>query len=206
MSESQDHWEKVYATKVETEVSWYQAVPAVSLRLIAAAAPQKDAVILDVGAGASLLPDALIAAGYRDLILLDISRAALAKTEARLAGSPAKLRYIVADMRAWQPDVTVDVWHDRAALHFLTEPADRAAYRQALLQAVRAGGQVVFGTFAQDGPERCSGLPVQRYDAASMQLFLGAEFALLESFITDHQTPADKTQRFQFARFKRLQS
>lgn len=204
MSENQGHWDKVYATKAETEVSWYQPVPEVSLRLIAAAAPDKDAVILDVGAGASHLPDALITAGYRDLILLDISRAALDKTKARLAGSPARLRYLVEDMRDWQPDVTVDVWHDRAALHFLTAPEDRKAYRRALLRAVASGGQVILGTFALDGPERCSGLPVQRYDAAALQAFLGDDFALEEAFTSDHQTPAGGYQRFQFARFRRL--
>jgi len=199
----QAHWENVYGTKGENEVSWFQENPTISLDLIDATGVTKAASIIDIGGGASRLIDALLDRGFAALTVLDLSERALAIAKARLASKAAKVRWIVADVTKWEPAETYDVWHDRAAFHFLTEPGDRAAYAARVLKAVRPGGHVIIGTFAPDGPERCSGLPVMRHDATSLGEALGRSFGLLESRQHDHQTPMGGTQRFQFSRFRR---
>jgi SAM-dependent methyltransferase len=199
----QEHWNSVFTTKAEDAVSWFQATPETSLRLIQACNLPKDASILDVGAGASHLPDALLAEGFSTIAVLDVSDAALAKTRARLRDKRQTVRFIVADLAAWKPDLTFDLWHDRAVLHFLTEERDRAAYADALQRAVRPGSFVLISGFAPSGPERCSGLPVVRADPNAIADLLGPDFDLLDAFEEDHQTPSGGRQRFVFTRFRR---
>jgi SAM-dependent methyltransferase len=199
----QAHWENVYGTKGEKEVSWFQDSPTISLDLIDATGVAKGASILDIGGGASRLIDALLDQGFESLTVLDLSEKALATTRARLGRKAANVRWIVADVTKWEPAETYDVWHDRAAFHFLMEPHDRAAYAERLREAVRLGGHVIIGTFAPDGPERCSGLPVMRHDAVSLGETFGRSFELMESRRHDHQTPMGGIQRFQFSRFRR---
>jgi SAM-dependent methyltransferase len=201
--ERQNHWQNVYQTKGERDVSWFQEVPAISLDLIRATGVGPDAPIIDIGGGASRLVDVLVREGFRSLSVLDISEKALATSRERLGPSAKNVGWIVADVTAWRPDKTYDVWHDRAAFHFLTEPPDRAAYAECVQNAVRPGGHIIIGTFAPDGPERCSGLPVLRHDSTSIGEVLGPSFKLIESRRHDHQTPGGSIQRFQFSRFQR---
>ncbi len=199
------HWENVYRTKGERDVSWFQERPEISLALIQATGAGTDAAIVDIGGGASRLVDALLEAVFANVTVLDLSESALAASAARLAARGAKVKWIAANVTAWEPSQTYDVWHDRAAFHFLTDPKDRAAYAARVLRAVRPGGHVIIGTFALDGPERCSGLPVVRHDATSIGAVLGSSFELIESRDHAHQTPMGTVQRFQFSRFRRCQ-
>jgi SAM-dependent methyltransferase len=201
MSERQAHWENVYTSKRENEVSWFQESPTISLDLIRAAGATDDSAIIDIGGGASRLVDSLLAKGFRSLAVLDLSRAALDAARARIGGEGDSLEWIVADVTKWNPTRQFDIWHDRAAFHFLTDSSDRAAYIARLKAALRPGGQAIIGTFALDGPEKCSGLPVQRYDPASLHETLGRHFKLIEARREAHNTPWGSTQSFQFTRF-----
>jgi 2-polyprenyl-3-methyl-5-hydroxy-6-metoxy-1,4-benzoquinol methylase len=204
MSDRASHWETVYLTKAETEVSWFQENPAISLRMIRDAKASPDSRIIDIGGGASRLAGALLDEGFHGLTVLDISAAALETAKTRLGAAGAKVEWIVADVTKWTPSSTpYDIWHDRAAFHFLTEAADRDAYVERLRSAVAPGGQVIIGTFAPDGPERCSGLPVQRYDSSGLADLLGPAFVLADSVSEAHRTPWGTTQHFQFSRFRR---
>lgn len=202
--ERQAHWQNVYQTKDEKAVSWFQERPDISLDLIRATGVDAGASIIDIGGGASRLVDALIGEGFDAVSVLDLSERALATSKARLGTEGTQVQWIVADITHWQPSQTYDVWHDRAALHFLTDPKDRAAYIERVLKAVRVGGHVIIGTFAPDGPERCSGLPVVRHNAATLGELLGPSFALTETRWHDHQTPSGAIQKFQFSRFQRI--
>lgn len=203
MSDRTMHWQNVYATKSETEVSWFQASPAISFEMIRAASPDRAAAIIDVGGGASRLVDALLQDGYRNLAVLDLSANALDIAKKRIGAAASTVDWIVADATTWRPAKIWDVWHDRAAFHFLTDPRDRAAYVERLRSAVAPGGHVIIATFAPDGPEKCSGLPVQRHDSASLSAELGPEFELVETRGETHHTPWHSTQAFQFSRFRR---
>ncbi len=200
---SQAHWEHVYETKAEGELSWFQETPAISLDLIRETGAKLDAAIIDIGGGESRLADALLDRGFRDVTVLDLSERALASAKARLGPRAEKIAWIAADVTAWEPERNYDLWHDRAAFHFLTEAEERLAYRARVAKALRPGGYVIIGAFAPDGPDRCSGLPVMRHDSASLSALLGDAFQLVESRRDDHVTPAGKTQRFQFSLFRR---
>jgi SAM-dependent methyltransferase len=197
------HWENVYRSRGEREVSWFQETSSISLELIRLAAATRHSAIVDIGGGASRLVDALVDEGYAAVTVLDLSQAALAATRGRLGQAAAGVTWIVADVTRWKPIQRYDLWHDRAAFHFLTDAADRAAYLACLREALRPGGHAIIATFALDGPERCSGLPVIRYDAASLGKMLGSAFDLVETRRHDHQTPTGTIQRFQFSVFRR---
>jgi len=203
MSDRATHWDNVYATKGEAEVSWFQDNPAISLEMIRATNPDRGAEIIDIGGGASRLVDALLQDGYRHLTILDLSANALEASKKRIGAAASTVDWIVADTTSWRPARTYDVWHDRAAFHFLTDPHDRTAYVERLRIALAPGGQVIIATFAPDGPEKCSGLPVQRHDSASLSVELGPEFELVETRSETHHTPWHSTQAFQFSRFRR---
>lgn len=202
-TDRQTHWQNVYATKAEKEVSWFQENPVPSLELIAAAGIARDASIIDVGGGASRLVDGLLEKGFQKIAILDLSANALKEAKKRLGRRADGIDWIAADVTGWEPSTTYDLWHDRAAFHFLTEAADRDAYVVRLNKAIRPGGQVIIATFALDGPERCSGLPIVRYDSEALTRTLGPAFDLLDSRAHDHLTPGGNTQRFQFSRFRK---
>lgn len=197
------HWNETYSSKAENQVSWFQVMPERSLELITAAAPDRAAPIIDIGGGASRLADALLAQGYSDVTVLDIAETGLAKTKARLGADSQKIAWIVADITQWQPPRSWQVWHDRAVFHFLTDPAAQDAYIAALKRGTAPGSTVIIATFALDGPERCSGLPVQRYSPATLATRLGADFALYAESAESHATPFGTTQQFQYAAFRR---
>jgi SAM-dependent methyltransferase len=202
-TDRKDHWEAVYAIKDENEVSWFQDDPTPSLELIEQARPTPDSAIIDIGGGASRLVDALLERGQRRVTVLDISAAALDLAALRLGRRASQAQWIVADVTEWEPFRRFDIWHDRAAFHFLVDAQDRAAYIARLKQALRPGGHAIIATFATDGPEKCSGLPVNRYDPAGLARELGEEFALLDSRAHDHTTPSNSSQRFQFSIFRK---
>jgi len=198
-----EHWEKIYGEKREDEVSWFQGRPSTSLDLIARTGAGPNARIVDVGGGASRLVDALLDAGYQDLVVLDIAAPALDRARKRLAANASRVKWVASDVARWEPGAPFDVWHDRAVFHFMVTPEDRRAYRATMLRALRPGGHAVIGTFASDGPEMCSGLPVQRYEPETLAAELGVDFRLVESIRQEHVTPGGKVQRFQFSRFVR---
>lgn len=198
-----DHWNDVYRTKPESECSWYDPDATESLALFDALRIRSDAAVIDVGAGASHLVDALIDRSFADVTVLDISEEALSVTRARLGPKATTVTWIASDLLAWRPERTFEVWHDRAVLHFLVDPAERARYRATLEAAIPAEGHVIVGTFAPDGPDRCSGLPVVRYDDRGLSETVGPEFELLHTRRHEHRTPSGAVQPFTWAAFGR---
>ena len=193
--DAEGHWNRVYGSKRPDEVSWYQTSPEESMRFIQRLCVVSGRVI-DVGAGASGLVEALLDAGYIRPAALDVSAEGLEHARRRLGPRADRVDWIVGDV-AREPTLPVaDLWHDRAVLHFLTEREDQRAYARLAAKAVRVGGHAIIATFAPDGPERCSGLPVQRHDGASVALLLGAPFELLEEERRVHRTPSGVEQRF----------
>lgn len=194
---SKEHWEKVYQSKPADQVSWFQEHAAKSLAIIRSVRKSLADRIIDVGGGASTLVDDLLADGCDGVSVLDLSEAALAVARRRLGDASGRVRWIVGDIREVElPAAGFDVWHDRAVFHFLTEPADREAYVRQVLKAVRPGGHVIVATFAPDGPEQCSGLPVHRYGAGELHAEFGPAFELIGSASEAHRTPWGSEQRF----------
>ena len=189
--------------KPSDAVSWFQASPVPSLTLLESAGLDAASCVIDVGGGDSRLVDSLLDRGVECVTVLDISAAAIARAQERLAARASQVNWIVADVTAeWAPP-TVDVWHDRAVFHFLVEQADRDRYFVKLRQAVKSGGYAAIATFAPDGPAKCSGLPVVRYSSETLMQQLGRGFELERSFIEPHVTPMGTTQSFLFALFRR---
>ena len=203
MSKTVEHWDRVYSTKRETEVSWYQPHAERSLALIRTAAPDRSASILDVGGGASRLVDELLALGYGDLTVLDVSQAALKRSMERLGAAAYKVSWIAADITQWTPARTWDIWHDRAVFHFLTEAKDQEIYVAALEAATKPGSTAIISTFALNGPERCSGLPVQRYSPATLAARIGSKFQTVSEACEAHLTPTGSIQNFTYVVLKR---
>jgi SAM-dependent methyltransferase len=196
MVDRRQHWESIYRNKPADQVGWFQPHAASSLRLIQGCA-DKDAQIIDVGGGASVLVDNLLDAGYRNLTVLDLAESALAASRVRLGARAASVQWIAADItRAELPAARYDVWHDRAVFHFLTDPADRERYVAQVLKSVKPGGRIIVAAFGPGGPLQCSGLDVVRYDPAALHAEFGAPFRLLGHESEVHQTPSGQEQEF----------
>jgi SAM-dependent methyltransferase len=180
-------------------VSWYQREPAVSLRLV----DRTPGSVVDVGAGASTLVDALLDAGRTDLTLVDLSAEALDVTRARLGTRAEAVTFVVGDVLAWSPGRTFDVWHDRAVFHFLTDAEDQHRYVQSATRAVAPGGALVMGTFAPDGPTHCSGLETARHDAGSLEALFSDGFRPEHAESETHLTPWDAEQHFTWVLLRR---
>lgn len=203
--QSKEHWERVYSTKESDSVSWYQEHAERSLRLILSAGVPLSASIIDVGGGASTLVDDLLARGYSNLTVLDVSAASLAVARSRLGDGGSTVQWLEADIvNADLPADAYDLWHDRAVFHFLTALEERKAYVQAVLHAVKQGGHVIVATFAEDGPTQCSGLPVRRYSADELHAEFGESFALLHYEKELHLTPSGTVQPFVYCHFRKI--
>jgi SAM-dependent methyltransferase len=206
MNAAATHWQDVWSRKHAEEVSWYQDDPTLSLAMIRAAGLRRDAAILDVGGGASALAERLLLDhGYVHVAVLDIAEAALAQNAERLGPLGDDVSWICADVLDWRPVPGLfDLWHDRAVLHFLTDPADQSRYVAVMKHALGPDATVILATFAPDGPETCSGLPVCRHDAAGLAAILGPDFRLVEECREGHVTPGGAVQKFCWARFLRV--
>jgi len=191
------HWDNVYRTRKPSEVSWYRPHLEVSLELIREAAPGRDAHIIDVGGGEATLVDDLLSRGYRNLTVLDLSPTALAVARERLGAAAERVAWLCGDVTTFAfAEHRYDIWHDRAVFHFLTDPQARAAYVRQAARAVKPGGHVIVATFGPEGPVKCSGLDVVRYDAATLHGEFGPGF-LREQHRTElHRTPAGSIQQF----------
>jgi len=197
------HWNQIYRTK-GPRVSWFESVPALSLELLDAAGLTPEMCVLDVGGGESTLVDVLLARGLDCVRVLDVSGEAIEHARARLGAAAHIVNWIEADVVGSWDCEPVDIWHDRAVFHFLVSAAERDAYRAHLLSTLKHGGKVIIGTFALDGPDMCSGLPVSRYSAATLARELGDAFTLEDERRHTHVTPSGVSQPFQFARLRRV--
>ena len=200
---SSDHWDRIYQDRPAQRVSWYQEHARQSLELIHATGAATQAAIIDVGAGASTLVDDLLAEGYSRLTALDLSAAALTVAQARLGTRAREVSWISADVTrvAFTPQAW-DIWHDRAVFHFLTQAEDRQRYLRNLSLSIKPAGHVIVATFALDGPEQCSGLPVARYSAETLQAEFGPAFTLLRQAREAHRTPSGAVQPFTYCLFR----
>ena len=197
------HWQHQYTTRAPNEVGWYEADPSMSRRLVSEALHRGGRSVIDVGGGASSLVDSLVDQRIR-VAVLDIAEAGLAVARERLGERAGHVTWIVADVTTATDIGRYDVWHDRAVFHFLTEPADRAAYVALATRTIKVGGTALVATFAPDGPERCSGLPVCRYDGAALALELGPTFRFEASEAYVHVTPSGVRQSFVYSRFTKV--
>ncbi len=202
MDERAKHWDRTYAKRGTTGVSWFQAVPTPSLHMIDALGIAPTASVIDVGGGTASLVDHLIARGFTDLTVLDIAEAALTAARARV-GDQAPVSWVHEDVLTWRPRQRFDLWHDRAVFHFLVNPADQQRYLATVREALAPAGAVIIATFAPDGPDHCSGLPVARYSAENLTALLGDAFTVVDTSREEHITPAGARQPFTWVAARR---
>lgn len=203
MPEQLKHWNDAYAGGGR-DVSWFQSQAAVSMVLIKSVASASDTPVIDIGGGASVLVDNLLAARFTDVSVLDVSELGLEVARERLGDAAKDVDWIACNLLNWLPPRRYGVWHDRAVLHFLTAADDRVHYRKTLLAALRPGGHAVIGVFAEDGPERCSGLEVRRYSQDDLTQLLGDAFAIVDRRRETHRTPGGNPQPFNWVVARRV--
>lgn len=197
------HWDNIFATKAEQEVSWFQAYPSTSVALLSMFNLSKDAHIIDIGGGDSRFVDALLEKGYKHIYVLDISATALERSKARLGQKAQQVHWIVSDILDFTAEVKFDFWHDRAAFHFLTMEEKIGQYVHIAEQSIQPGGYLVLGTFAENGPSTCSGLHIKQYTEASMSLRFERSFERIRCTREQHETPAHSLQQFVFCSFRK---
>lgn len=198
------HWDQVYSTKALEQSSWYQPKPSISLDFVQQFSIPKNAAIIDVGGGDSLLVDHLLDLGYQNISVLDISSKALERAQNRLGERGKAVKWICADAAKFEPAEQYDFWHDRAAFHFLTNTADIQHYAQMAAQAVKPGGFLVIGTFSEQGPKKCSGLEIKQYSEQSLVQVFDHQFQKIRCQQVDHLTPTQAIQQFTFCAFQKL--
>ena len=199
----QQHWDKVYSTKAEHEVSWFQPYPKTSMEFVELFNLPLDANIIDIGGGDSHFVDALIEKGFTNIWVLDISANAIERAKQRLGKSASKVQWIVSDITEFKPPVQFDFWHDRAAFHFLTTEAKIYKYISIAEEAVKKNGYLILGTFSENGPTKCSGLDIKQYSEASMSASFEVAFKRIKCITEDHTTPFNTIQNFLFCSFKK---
>jgi ubiquinone/menaquinone biosynthesis C-methylase UbiE len=192
----QTHWESIYGAKKFTDVSWYQEIPTKSLELLEAAGIVPDNPIIDIGGGASTLVDNLVRLGCSDVTVLDIAEKALEQARQRLGAKAENVKWVVADITLFEPTIMYRVWHDRAVLHFLTEPGDRERYVDVLKRALAPGGLLILAAFGPRGPLKCSGLEIRRYTVEMTAELLGSSFEMRSHELENHVTPWGESQQF----------
>lgn len=203
MNKDRQHWDKVYSEKPPTEVSWYEPMPQISLELIKSCEIDKDAAIIDIGGGDSFLAEFLVSLGYKNITVVDISSKAIERAKERMCEKAEEVKWIIADASKFEPERKYDLWHDRAAFHFLTGEDQKKNYLERVHRAVKPGGYVIMGTFSDKGPQKCSGLEVQQYSVNDMCKLFEEEFTMLSGKNIDHQTPGGKKQNFTFCSFQK---
>lgn len=197
------YWETIYQNKSLIECGWYQPNPVSSLGLIAASQIPKEARIIDVGGGDSLLVDHLLSKGYNNITVLDISQRALEKAKERLGTLAEKVNWICSDITKLNLNTTFDLWHDRACFHFLTGDIEMEMYQEMVGRNLAKGGNLILGTFSKTGPKKCSGLPIRQYDSSELLQHFSEKYALIENFESVHRTPTNAIQNYVFCRFKK---
>lgn len=203
-TDTKEHWENVFASKAENEVSWFQPYPKTSVEFLDLFSLPAEANIIDIGGGDSHLVDVLIEKGYKNIYVLDISSNALERAKQRLGDKATRVHWIVADITEFVPDVHFDFWHDRAAFHFLTTEEKIDKYIALTEKAINKNGYLILGTFSEQGPAKCSGLEVKQYSEASMSYRFERNFKRIKCITEEHVTPFDTTQNFLSCSFQRL--
>lgn len=201
--ERKKHWETIYQTKVLSEVSWYQPTPVTSLDFFQQLEIPLTAKIIDIGGGDSFLVDHLLELGYRNVSVLDISETAIERVKQRLGERAKDVKWIVSDVADFQPEITYDCWHDRAAFHFLTKDAEVEKYIQTASTAITPDGVMIIGTFSEQGPKKCSGIDIRQYSETTMTRLFSSYFQKITCITTDHPTPFNTTQNFVFCSFQK---
>ena len=195
------HWDTIYANKKINEVSWYQVKPNASLDLISSLNLPKDAAIIDIGAGDSYLVDNLLELGYSDITMLDISINAINRAKKRLGNKQNLIKWLVTDVTSFKPERKYDLWHDRAAFHFLTNPNDIKSYIHSLNEGLKSNASFLIACFSQNGPLKCSGIEIKQYSKQELEKVFGKSFLLIDSKYMDHHTPFNTIQNFTFCSF-----
>jgi len=198
-----EHWDNIYSTKKINEVSWSQPIPETSLRLIKNTNSPFNSKIIDIGGGDSFLADCLLDEGYNDLSVLDISANAIERTKKRLHEKASVVDFIVADITEFETNIQFDIWHDRAVFHFLTERNQIEKYIALVGKAIKPGGELIIGTFSENGPEKCSGIPISKYSIIELSELFSSDFNLEKAFNESHPTPFNTEQEFTFVHLKR---
>ena len=197
------YWETIYQNKSLIESGWYQPNPVSSLGLIAASQISKEARIIDVGGGDSLLVDHLLSKGYKNITVLDISQRALDKAKVRLGNLAEKVNWICSDITKLNLNTTFDLWHDRACFHFLTGDTEMQMYQEMVGRNLAKGGNLILGTFSKTGPKKCSGLPIRQYNSSELLQHFSEDYELIENFESVHRTPTNTIQNYVFCHFKK---
>ncbi len=203
MHSLKEHWEKIYSSKKENEVSWFQPYPKTSIDFLELFNLPLTSNIIDIGGGGSHLIDALLQKGYQNIWLLDISANAIERAKKRLGKKASIVHWIVSDVTEFNPSVQFDFWHDRAAFHFLTTEEKINKYVRIAIKAISKGGYLILGTFSEQGPEKCSGLEIKRYSETSMSAIFEIAFEKIKCINEDHLTPFNTIQNFLFCSFRK---